>query len=454
MLLIELSGYDPFNQQEVDYQFSDIGYFDHIKNKIYPGLISDSLGLSTEIEIQFDSPNARSYIGDIKLYNHDGELDFMIDQVFTHREIRMYTGSEYADRAQFNLVFSGYIDDVYPEKDFISFRIKDKLEVLNKKIPLKEIVVGGEYKFLPLCLGDCFNISPVLVDPANHIYQVHDGEVEDIIEVRDDGVKVEFLKDNKFGKFKLARSPFGQITCDVHAGAMILSASDAIKYLIDFSIKNINYTLNSDLTMSIGIYIENNDNLLDLINQICTSANAFFIEDRVLNSFKTLDIFSMDLQSPTKVIEKDEILDFSVTERIIPTARFWVNYAKNWTIQENTAGAVTAEFSDQLRKKFLTEIFQDNEKELIYRSGFAELSAKETLLVNRDELAILGKKWLDYYKEIRTLYTIKMVLDYGFYIGMCVKINYNRFRLGLRTGFIVAISEDFVNGQMIIKVIV
>lgn len=458
MLIIELSAYCPKLKQEINYQFSDIGYFDVSQNKIYPGVISDSFGLFTEVEIGLDQPNSRANIGDIKLYNHDGELDEMVDKVFTQREIKMYIGSEYKPRSQFELIFSGYIDDIFPEKDFLSLKIKDKLESINKKIPLKELIVNGETKFVPLCLGECFNISPILVDPANHIYQVHDGEVKDIIEVRDDGVKIDFVKMNQWGKFQLVRSPFGNITCDVQGAVKekyIISSVDAIRYLIDYS-KISNYKLNlSDANYpSIGLFISSNENLLDLINQICASNNTFFLADRFSDEFRVLDIFSMDLQNPSRTIEKDEILEFSIESRMIPLSRFWIHYAKNWTVQENTAGSVTADFSNELKKEFLLEIFNDQEKNQIYRTGFTELSAKESLLINKNELLELGKKWLDFYKEIRTIYTIKMVLAYDFYIGMCVNLNYDRFSLRGKNAVILGINEDFVNGIMIVKVVV
>ena len=41
---------------------------------------------------------------------------------------------------------------------------------------------------VPICLGKCFNVEPKLIDANNHVYQVHEGRVADILNVRSNGV--------------------------------------------------------------------------------------------------------------------------------------------------------------------------------------------------------------------------------------------------------------------------
>jgi hypothetical protein len=41
---------------------------------------------------------------------------------------------------------------------------------------------------VPICLGECFNIVPKLIDSNNHIFQVHEGPITSVLEVRSNSV--------------------------------------------------------------------------------------------------------------------------------------------------------------------------------------------------------------------------------------------------------------------------
>ncbi len=57
---------------------------------------------------------------------------------------------------------------------------------------------GGENlegKFKPVTLGEVYQVEPVLVDPANLIYQLHDGSMSEVVAVRDNGDALSFNAD-------------------------------------------------------------------------------------------------------------------------------------------------------------------------------------------------------------------------------------------------------------------
>src|SRR5690606_16385768 len=103
----------------------------------------------------------------------------------------------------------------------------------------------------PLCYGRVLNVTPVFVNSSNLAYQAHDGPVEDIDQVYDNGVVLVFDTDKtgsefdsytvpsgKYatdisrGLFKLGSLPAGMITCDVYGdktgGIYVHSVADII----------------------------------------------------------------------------------------------------------------------------------------------------------------------------------------------------------------------------------
>lgn len=70
----------------------------------------------------------------------------------------------------------------------------------------------------PILMGRCFNVTPVVVDSANLIYQVNDGPLREVIAVYDRGALLTpitgYTVDLAKGTFKLLAAPAGLITCD------------------------------------------------------------------------------------------------------------------------------------------------------------------------------------------------------------------------------------------------
>ena len=68
---------------------------------------------------------------------------------------------------------------------------------------------------MPISLGQPFNIEPPLTNAAGLIYTVHNGAVNAISAVRDNGVVSELHPNAGAGTFTLSAAPAGRITADV-----------------------------------------------------------------------------------------------------------------------------------------------------------------------------------------------------------------------------------------------
>jgi len=195
------------------------GAADTPANTVYMPAISG--GVQVTEEISLDGSAAMSY-GDIELYNVSGERDDWLDYVWSNRTVKVFKGNLEDARSMFTLLFDGVVDDIgSSSRDRINLKIRDKLQRLN--CPVSDVKLGGTTSnadtVLPVVFGEVCNITPLLTNPGTLEYQVHNGAIESIIEVRDNGVPLTpvtgFTANLSEGKITLLAAPAGVITCSV-----------------------------------------------------------------------------------------------------------------------------------------------------------------------------------------------------------------------------------------------
>jgi hypothetical protein len=190
-------------------------------NVYYLPRINDGIKFTRSFSL--DGGDVSLSFGDIELANNDGALDSWVYDYWANRTFRVYLGDVTWARSDFRSVFSGTTLGIDAKsRTVLNIHISDKLQRLNTT--LTETKLGGTTQLydslLPLCFGECHNVSPLLTNPSLLEYQVHQGPIESIIEVRDNGVPVSFSSTPATGKFTLNQAPIGQITCSVQ-GAVI-----------------------------------------------------------------------------------------------------------------------------------------------------------------------------------------------------------------------------------------
>ena len=179
-------------------------------------------GIKFTKSLSLDGSVSTSY-GDLELTNVDGALDSWLLDYWTNRSLRIYVGDVAWARSDFRLAFSGITTGVAAkDRTKINIQLSDKLQRINT--PITTVVLGGTTTLAntlrPLLFGECHNISPLLIDQATNKYMVHQGAIERIIEVRDNGIPVSFTADLPNGMFTLVNQPYGTITVSAQ-GALI-----------------------------------------------------------------------------------------------------------------------------------------------------------------------------------------------------------------------------------------
>jgi hypothetical protein len=223
-----LPGYT--NGENVIY-LSNIGYITGDASVSYLPYIVGGIKFTETLPI--DGQPTMSF-GDIEISNPNGERDDWLNTnkfIATNRSVRVYIGDPFwattnlADvQAKFLKVFDGVSAGVDSRnRGTINIKVRDKLEVLNTPVSSTLMGATGTWgagqsnkdALVPLVFGEVFNITPTLRDPANLEYIVNNGQTEDIIEVRDNGIPITVAKFLSTGIFRLTTPLGGAVTASV-----------------------------------------------------------------------------------------------------------------------------------------------------------------------------------------------------------------------------------------------
>lgn len=315
--------------------------------------------------------------GEIVLTNPDGGLDsFLTSHSFDGRRVVVKLGTTEFDSTQFGTIFDGKVDSMESNEDAIRFIIHDKM--LDLHVPMQ--TGTGKYsggggvngttnltdKPKPLAFGRVLNISAVLVDPVNLIYQVHDGSVSDITAVYDRGVSLaevassvapglgEYQNNSSVGRFKLGGAPDGTVTADVTGDddpSYISNTSDIIKRIIlnrtSLTTADIVSTMFDELgtlnNNAIGVWLGPEEWFVDdVVDSLLKGIGAY----ASFNRLGQMEVGRFDLPVNPSLFSftLDNII--SITRSNVSTIGYppvWmckVTYQRNFTVQNDLAGSV------------------------------------------------------------------------------------------------------------------
>jgi len=143
----------------------------------------------------------RSSVGEAVLLNVDGGLDYLADYAVDGRAMTL----RYAIAGVVTTVFTATVERMVFSAERVNISLRDPLAPLDQPIAANRYTgsnvlpdgvegtaadIGGNRK--PLVFGSVVNATPVLVNTAKLIYQVHDGSDVTVTAVRDRGVDLTF----------------------------------------------------------------------------------------------------------------------------------------------------------------------------------------------------------------------------------------------------------------------
>ena len=459
---------------------------DSPSNQIYLPYIAGGVSFSENFSITGEL--SISY-GDISLLNADGNIDSYLTKIWVRKPLRIYLGDPSWPKSDFKLIFKGLVADcISSGRDSVNLVILDQLTGLNTAISEATFTTaqttiantGNTPQLIPLAFGECFNVTPVLVDKALLEYQVHVGRINDIIEVRDNGLPVEFTKYLTTGKFRLNQAPYGQITCSVQGDAPNGSYTNKVGGIIANIVTNygINKANFSSADMSnlasfdvanpnrpVGIYISDKQTIIDVCNQLAASVSAKLTttigpltSDSDVGKLKLSKLKYNSLATYTSPILASDIEEnsISISEKIPVKAATRLAYCKNWTVQESgLAYGLPPEHVDFFAKEYL---FSTDNTDSTIKANYqlsSEITEDQTLLITKVGADLEANERKSLWVGQRYVYTMTCyAYFFDVQLGDAVSITNRRFNLNGTVGTVMSISRDWLSGRIQLGVIV
>lgn len=453
---------------------SSKGYTDNVANRIYdPVVIGNSVKIVERLSIE---GNSSLTFGDIEIENISGDRDTWLDDIWVNRACSVYIGDIRWARADFRTIFNGITADIDSKNNkVLNIKVRDKLQQLNT--PVTEARLGGTTKnkdeLIPLSFGEVHNASPLLADAATLKYQVHNSNIEGIIEVRDEGFPVDMIDfPAADGTFKLAASTYGKITCSVQGDkeggtTYHTTVKDIIERIVtgygevnnrfvagDLDATQLS-TFNAANPDPVGIYLKNRENVLSVCSKLASSVGAQIVMSRE----GKLQLIKIELPAPGTpvVINEDDILldSLKISKKLPVEAAQKIAFNKNWTVQEKLDTGIPVFHKQMYAQDWLMITSEDAAVKTAYKQD-GDPVQKDTMILRETEAQAEADRLLALYKVQRTIYSFKatprlMELN----LGDPVTLTHSRFGLsGGKAGQVVGISISWQNLLVDVEVLV
>ncbi len=421
---------------------------------------------------QLSTKGAGLSVGDLELYNPSGELDSWLDYVWVNRTIVAYLGDVRWPKSDFRVIFNGIISDIDSRgRNSVNIQITDKMQRLNT--PITEEKLGGSTAnkdaLLPLVLGEVHNISPLSTNPAILEFQVHNGPIERIIEVRDNGVIIPTTDHLTTGKFETVAPIIGTITCSIQ-GAKPSTYSNKIADLVQLIVKNYgkasqrftdsdidltNFsTFNTNNPQPVGYYVTSRENVLNVCQSLADSVGAQLVMSR-LGKLRLIKI-SLPITSTFSIGESDMVLNsLQISETIPVISSVKLGYCKNWTVQTDLLTGIPQEHKDLYALDWLNSLQTDSTVASIYKLDSEPVQIDTCLLTTSDSDAEATRR-LNMNKVPRTVYRFSgtsrlMQLE----LGQGVTLNNWRFGMNAgKIGQVISLTPDWESARVEVEVMI
>lgn len=414
-------------------------------------LIEGRLVSPFNYETSIPTPSGTSSIGNvdlgvIELINADRELDYLLDSNLDGATFTLKLGGSYLDSSgalrelaydELLVVYQGIIDNVSSNSGSLNLVVKNLFSLLENQ-PLQSNFYQGtggldgssniEGNPKPMAFGRLNGIPPILVDETRLIYQVHDGSIEQVIAVKDNGIALtsagsvsdieawtqipgQYAYDLTKGYIRLGAKPAGFITCDIKGDNYLEYKEDTIgivKKILRFSSlleSQIDYVSLASTSISgiCGYYNNGNElNINQALNDLMLAGDGWIgFNNRGQLSFGKY-LLPDESTSVARTYETFEIYSIDVENTANPIWKAILNYDKIWGAQtEETLGAaldidvkkrLSKEFRNITKVNYNTKTYYRNSEVLSKDTYFVDLADAEAQAVELLKRGIVKRR--------------------------------------------------------------
>lgn len=391
--------------------------------------------------------------------------------------------------SSFSSLFSGMGAGWSINRETISLQLADMTWRLN--VALQTTLYGGNGGTdgtanlaglpKPIVLGEVKNITPVLVDPVNGVYQVNWRAVRSIYTVREAGLPItqvvsspglgQWSPNNAAGTFTLGYSPSGQITCDVQGDAGGTGYDPSIAGILKKLLKDLGAGLqDSDLDLTAFAQLAQDVPGVcgwfqdDTVTTVTAALGAVIqgivgyvganrsnqISPGIVKSPLTTPAFTLQEEDIVAVTQVDPPSSF-----FPPPERIRVGYQTNWSPSNLLAGSISDADRAFLQTQYSIASAFSNTVAAAYLAA-QDPAVFPTILLNQSDAQARANQLLDLYAPAKGSRRRFFQIVTGRYLGQ-IELGYTGeifhpdFALsGGFLGSVVAWSEDAAAGLVTI----
>lgn len=302
--------------------------------------------------LEFDRSLAEVFTGASSVRTADVELvslpatQWLISAKVAGQQIRVFMGDKTWPKAQFQQIITGVCDGVWPEQERIRIQFRDAAKVLQQPV-LTERYIGGtaEGELTPLCLGRCYNIKPVLIDAANHVYQFNSVSSAAVTAVRFNGAVVDaaqYVIDLAASTITFTVYPIGEITADVDGAvisdAWLQTAASFTQYLL--SRLGIAADVSGLPGYLLGLYLTDETDFDVVLDEICASVGGYWLFDRT-GQFRARHFNGIPVTKSAYITDDQNLYGTRLLRRrITPLYSYTLGYCRNWQPLSTIAASI------------------------------------------------------------------------------------------------------------------
>jgi hypothetical protein len=440
-----------------------------------PVVAANSLQFTEALDLTGD--NATLNVGDIEIYNHNGERDSWFLDVWQNRTVQAFVGDPSWVRSDFRMIFNGVVAMLSSPRDrtVLNLKMADKLQRLNT--PLSEDKLGGttpnKDAVLPNAFGEVHNITPLLTDPVTLRYMGNNGSSNGCIEVRDNGKPVPVTTFDSTGEIELDEQSAGAITMSYQGakdagGTYRNTLAGLVKMIVKEYGQASNRFVDADIdltqfssfdaahTQPMGIFCSDRTNVLAVCRQLADSLGTQLVMTR-LGKLQLIQI-DMNTLSPTFTLTQDMMVEKTLKIReVLPvTAAIKLGFCKNWSVQNDLLTTIPDQHKELFAQEWLVAVKSDSTVQTRYKLN-AEPVQQDTMLLRAVDAEPEAQRQLDTWKVQRVVYEFEGTpeLLHELTLGQHVTLQHPRFNLsGGSDGLIVSLTPNWQNCHVVVGVMV
>ena len=378
--LLHAQPYDPDTASVVDV-YASVGLDKPIVNSLHwPAILRTGCDIQVELFDDGEGGQGRTSFGNIELLIGDEDHDGLMAYYWDGRPVELLMGSPDLDFADYQTMALGTVEDVTYDRRKLTLIFRGKESRLD--VPINQTYYSGAggingtadltEQVKPKAYGFVQNITPILVDPVNLIYQWHDGSVYGVYRALDGGADLidsgdvaditavtpqpgRFYTQNSGGYIKLGAPVAKVFTLDGFGDSSdgyIDKAADIAKRIIldhtsltedDLDLASF-YALGKDNRATCGLYALDGT-IADWVSRLLESVGAAysFIIGGLLHVAQFREHRAVGTISTNDIVRES----FSRDRTLAPSWFRKFRYRKNWTVmsEDQLVGA-----ADESRK--------------------------------------------------------------------------------------------------------